>query len=132
MLTKARLRGVRRAEMPYIRSASNNVGDFIDFHLSEVLILFSFVGARKKGVDLDCVYCRAPWALSGTKGAGSKTSEGYINLAHVAGVSPIRDTSSCKSAALGFLDIDCELPFLDYHGPRRGQRYYGYQDYDDY
>ncbi|KAL5490068.1 hypothetical protein ACEPAI_4901 [Sanghuangporus weigelae] len=70
--------------------------------------------ARKKGVDLDCVYCRSPWTSSGSKSAGGKTREGYVNLAHVAGVSPVRDTSTY------------------YQGPRRGQRYYGYQDYDDY
>jgi len=24
-----------------------------------------------------------------------------------------------------------QAPLVDYHGPRQGNRYYGYQDYDD-
>lgn len=38
-------------------------------------------------------------------------SEGYVNLADIAGVSRERDTTSY------------------YQGPRRGQRHYGYQSY---
>ncbi|THH27914.1 hypothetical protein EUX98_g6263 [Antrodiella citrinella] len=66
-----------------------------------------------------CVFCRAS-VTSATSASGSsrvktgtQSSEGYINLANEAGVSPVRDTSSY------------------YHGPRRGNRYYGYQSYDD-
>ncbi|EJD02122.1 uncharacterized protein FOMMEDRAFT_86698 [Fomitiporia mediterranea MF3/22] len=70
--------------------------------------------AKKKIGTPDCVYCRAPWAGAGSRNAGSsRWGDGYVNLASVAGLSPVRDTSTY------------------YHGPRRGQRFYGYQDYDD-
>ncbi|KAF5378349.1 hypothetical protein D9615_008763 [Tricholomella constricta] len=68
--------------------------------------------------QLTCVWCRAQWASAGAEGASAgvgarRTREGYINLSGVSGISPIRDTSTY------------------YHGPRRGQRHYGYQDYLD-
>ncbi|KAI5124074.1 hypothetical protein M0805_003901 [Coniferiporia weirii] len=74
--------------------------------------------ARTKGANLTCVFCRAAWVMAdvvpgGSARAGS-SREGYLNLGGVAGLSPIRDTSSY------------------YNGPRRGERYYGYQKYDDY
>ncbi|KAF8967348.1 hypothetical protein BDZ97DRAFT_1656498 [Flammula alnicola] len=64
--------------------------------------------------DLTCVWCRARWVLAPPAGAAagpSRAAGGYLNLAGVSGISPVRDTSTY------------------YHGPRRGQRYYGYQDY---
>ncbi|KAJ6523832.1 hypothetical protein B0H19DRAFT_1200947 [Mycena capillaripes] len=74
--------------------------------------------SAKQGNKLTCIYCRAVWptaAVAGvSRGSGAHTTaEGYINVAGVAGLSPQRDTSTY------------------YHGPRRGQRYYGYNDYDD-
>ncbi|KII88331.1 hypothetical protein PLICRDRAFT_140436, partial [Plicaturopsis crispa FD-325 SS-3] len=68
---------------------------------------------RSSGNNPTCVWCRAKWVMpapAGGSGAG-RAAQGYINLAGVAGLSPQRDTSTY------------------YHGPRRGQRYYGYQDY---
>ncbi|KAG6911411.1 hypothetical protein DXG01_016508 [Tephrocybe rancida] len=70
------------------------------------------------GKQLTCVWCRAPWIVATRAGAnpavGTRTTaEGYLNLADASGISPIRDTSTY------------------YHGPRRGQRHYGYQDYLD-
>ncbi|OCH92261.1 hypothetical protein OBBRIDRAFT_886411 [Obba rivulosa] len=72
--------------------------------------------ARKSAANLTCVFCRAKWVVAPAIGNGGssgavRSSEGYVNLAGVAGLSPVRDTSSY------------------YHGPRRGQRHYGYQDY---
>ena len=29
------------------------------------------------------------------------------------------------------IEADQEDPLVDYHGPRQGNRYYGYQNYDD-
>ncbi|KAH7930785.1 hypothetical protein BV22DRAFT_999663 [Leucogyrophana mollusca] len=76
--------------------------------------------AKSAGRNLTCVFCRAAWVGpdAGGKGKGKgkggiATSEGYINLGSVAGLSQERDTSSY------------------YHGPRRGERHYGYQEYDD-
>ncbi|KAF8236732.1 hypothetical protein L208DRAFT_1390229 [Tricholoma matsutake] len=69
----------------------------------------------RDGKPLTCVWCRARWVLpasAGASGSGTKRSEGYINLADVSGISPVRDTSTY------------------YRGPRVGHRYYGYQDYD--
>ncbi|KAI0664601.1 hypothetical protein C8Q70DRAFT_1987 [Cubamyces menziesii] len=67
--------------------------------------------------NVTCVFCRAKWTLPASAGAGraaARSTEGYLNLAAVAGVSPVRDTSSY------------------YHGPTRGRRYYGFQEYSDY
>ncbi|GBE90195.1 hypothetical protein SCP_1900440 [Sparassis crispa] len=70
--------------------------------------------ARAARGGVTCVFCRARWvepaaaAASGSASGGVGRSEGYLNLGSVAGVSPVRDTSSY------------------YHGPRRGKRYYGY------
>lgn len=51
------------------------------------------------GKQLSCVFCRAPWITpnNGSAGAGKISREGYINLAGVSGISPIRDTSTCTS-----------------------------------
>ncbi|KAF7312446.1 hypothetical protein MIND_00258100 [Mycena indigotica] len=80
--------------------------------------------SRNQGKPLTCIYCRASWpsagAASGSGGNRGRAgmSDGYVNLAGVAGVSPQRDTSSY------------------YDGPRRGRGYYGYRgrynpyDYD--
>ncbi|KAG5721385.1 Mitogen-activated protein kinase kinase kinase 1 [Termitomyces sp. T112] len=71
------------------------------------------ITSKNSGKQLSCVFCRARWATlsAGPFGAGGRTSrEGYINLADVSGISPIRDTRTY------------------YHGPRRGARHHGYQD----
>ncbi|KAF7375337.1 hypothetical protein MSAN_00420800 [Mycena sanguinolenta] len=74
--------------------------------------------SARTGTKLTCIYCRAAWptpAATAARASGSAytTAEGYINMSTVAGLSPQRDTSTY------------------YHGPRRGQRYYGYNLYDD-
>jgi hypothetical protein len=70
---------------------------------------FSLItGARTSGHNLTCVWCRAKWILpaSGSGAAsGSMTSEGYVNLGSVAGVSPVRDTSSCMNCALALCSM---------------------------
>ncbi|KDQ28578.1 hypothetical protein PLEOSDRAFT_1102621 [Pleurotus ostreatus PC15] len=68
--------------------------------------------ARSKGHDITCVYCRTKWAFpaaagstSAAPGAGNaraRVSEGYLNLSGVAGLSPVRDTSSCESSPSAF------------------------------
>ncbi|KAI0362357.1 hypothetical protein OH77DRAFT_1515614 [Trametes cingulata] len=69
--------------------------------------------AAKAGVT--CVFCRAAWVVAPAAGGKpARSVEGYLNLADVAGVSPVRDTSSY------------------YHGPTRGRRYYGFREYEDY
>ena len=44
------------------------------------------------------MWCRAKWVLptSGAGAAGGSMSEGYMNLANVAGVDNVRDTSTCE------------------------------------
>ncbi|KAJ6471811.1 hypothetical protein C8R47DRAFT_1147143 [Mycena vitilis] len=75
--------------------------------------------SAKQSNKLTCIYCRAVWptaapAAGGSRGAGARTSSGgYLNMSGVAGLSPQRDTSTY------------------YHGPRRGQRYYGYNEYEE-
>ncbi|KAF9012885.1 hypothetical protein BDZ89DRAFT_963413 [Hymenopellis radicata] len=72
---------------------------------------------RNAGKKLTCVWCRADWvSVGGAAGAGAEArvgAGGYLNLSQAAGLSPQRDTSSY------------------YMGPRRGQRFYGYQSYED-
>ncbi|RPD66345.1 hypothetical protein L226DRAFT_550337 [Lentinus tigrinus ALCF2SS1-7] len=72
-----------------------------------------WANAAKNGIT--CVFCRAKWPESApagsSKGAGARSSEGYLNLGSLAGVSTVRDTSSY------------------YQGPTRGKRFYGYRDY---
>lgn len=69
------------------------------------------------GKELNCVWCRARWVVPGAAPTaavvGARRQGGYMNLGAVAGISPVRDTSTY------------------YHGPRRGQRYYGAQEYYD-
>jgi len=94
--------------------------------------------AKSSGKELTCVWCRAKWVLVGA-GAGTPVAKrtmggyGYLNLAGASGVSPVRDTSTCMSIFFDFPSLIGRTNgrlFLDYHGPRRGQRYYGYQDYE--
>ncbi|KDQ61266.1 hypothetical protein JAAARDRAFT_32263 [Jaapia argillacea MUCL 33604] len=72
--------------------------------------------ARTAGRNVTCVFCRAEWAIPGPSGGDKATrgADGYLNLASAAGLSPVRDTSTY------------------YQGPRRGSRYYGYQEYEDF
>nr|GAT50740.1 predicted protein [Mycena chlorophos] len=62
---------------------------------------------------LTCIYCRSKWPQpsGGASGSGAggraAVNEGYVNLAGVAGVDSVRDTTTY------------------YDGPRRGQSYYG-------
>jgi len=54
-----------------------------------------FAQWRRSTPQLTCVWCRAKWPMGAKDGAGAKsTSEGYINLGGVAGLSGRRDTSS--------------------------------------
>ncbi|KAA1468285.1 hypothetical protein DENSPDRAFT_833540 [Dentipellis sp. KUC8613] len=73
--------------------------------------------AKAAARNLTCVFCRAKWAVPAPARAGpavaGRSSGGYLNLSSIAGISPVRDTSSY------------------YHGPSRGQRHYGYRDYND-
>ncbi|KAJ7494832.1 hypothetical protein B0H11DRAFT_2003546 [Mycena galericulata] len=72
--------------------------------------------STKQGSRLTCIYCRAIWpsAPTGASGSGARTTAGgYLNISGLAGVSPVRDTTTY------------------YHGPRRGRRYYGYNEYDE-
>lgn len=106
---------------------------FFDGAIAEIV----GAGAKTKGSNLTCVYCRAKWSVpgvaSGSARPGARTSEGYVNLASVAGVSPRRDTSSCESKPFVVRWSVMLILFgdTDYHGPTRGYRHYGYQTYDD-
>lgn len=64
--------------------------------LSHLLLKIGRKSAQNNGNELTCVYCRARWAVPGpASGSGIKRG-GYLNLANVAGVNPVRDTSTCK------------------------------------
>ena len=68
--------------------------------------------ARSTSGSVTCVYCRKPWPNVTMKDKASSAgererSEGYLNLANIAGISTTRDTSSY------------------YHGHGFGRRYYG-------
>lgn len=76
------------------------------FNLPSWINLFIlFLGQRtaaSNGKELTCVWCRARWIIArpGGEATGSVKRSmgayGYINLSDVAGVSPVRDTSTCK------------------------------------
>ena len=75
------------------------------FNQCELFFSFSILNrtelrfpGKRTGTSLTCVYCRAPWpTATNGKGKGkASTSEGYLNLSSVAGVSPRRDTSTCE------------------------------------
>ncbi|KAF9002785.1 hypothetical protein BDQ17DRAFT_1356812 [Cyathus striatus] len=68
--------------------------------------------SQSQGKPLTCVWCRATWPADNGVGTPKKSGH-YLNFASVAGISPVRDTSTY------------------YHGPRAGHRYYGYREYDD-
>lgn len=65
----------------------------------------------RQGKTVTCVYCRAKWIAPAGAGVvpaqaeGAQLSEGYLNLSAVAGVSPVRDTSSCTCHCLKHLYI---------------------------
>lgn len=67
-----------------------------------VLIFIHNLGQRtaaSNGKSLTCVWCRATWVAprpSGAAGGPKRVAGGYLNLAGVAGVSPVRDTSTCE------------------------------------
>ncbi|KAF8070819.1 hypothetical protein FPV67DRAFT_1488842 [Lyophyllum atratum] len=74
--------------------------------------------AAKSHQELTCVWCRARWVSAAAPGADAgaaarRTSDGYLNLSGVSGLSPVRDTSTY------------------YHGPRRGYGYSAYRSYLD-
>lgn len=96
----------------------------------------SVTGAKSKRGNVTCVFCRAPWAAPGPStnpGASIQRSrEGYINLSAVAGLSPIRDTSTCRNIRTSLLSATLLIDMIDYQGPRRGKPYLGYQNYDYY
>jgi hypothetical protein len=94
-----------RVEMLFIWNVSSNV-------CLPTMNLFCkltdpVLGARA-AATLTCVWCRAKWVDVGSStGANAKTrstSEGYLNLGAVAGVSPVRDTSSCTDMSPFFED----------------------------
>lgn len=66
---------------------------------------FLYEGAKKTPVT--CVYCRSPWVVPETNAAsagdGSPMHEGYLNMSGAAGISGVRDTSSCESCSSRFI-----------------------------
>ena len=76
---------------------------------------------------MTCVFCRAKWSTPGSSGK-STLKEGYINLSNAAGISNVRDASTCKLAFSIIIDSLMPDVLLDY---RRGRGYQGhYQDYE--
>jgi hypothetical protein len=71
---------------------------YVSLDISSPYSLF-YEGAKKTPVT--CVYCRSPWVGPETNAAsassGSTMREGYLNMSGAAGISGIRDTSSCES-----------------------------------
>jgi hypothetical protein len=122
--------GARLARTHCIRYVSVNVSLVTRPYGSKLTRAFSHnLGKQSRGANLTCVFCRSPWPVVGGN-AKTITSEGYLNLASIAGMSGVRDSTTCNIA------YDLMLPqysheSADYQGPRRGQRFYGYIDYDD-
>jgi hypothetical protein len=86
---------VNSAGTLYTQSVSNSVG-VLHF---QVWPLTCFVSGAKATSNPTCVFCRARWTVPGSaavESSGSKFSRGYLNLGNVAGLSTVRDTSSCE------------------------------------
>ena len=68
------------------------------------------------GKQLNCVWCRARWVVPGAvptaAAIGMQREGGYLNLGAVAGISPVRDTSTCQypsSSRLSLFDSSSSL-----------------------
>ena len=89
---------------------------FIVIFLSLVIDNANHVGSRSaRHRQVTCVYCRAIWTDDGKSNSSSqnaKNNEGYINLSGVAGISPIRDTSSCTISPPPSLNDVLQLSLL--------------------
>ena len=119
-------------EMLFTPNVSSSVRLVITYHAS---LLNEFPGAMTAR-PLTCVWCRAKWVVaenlaSSSTGAGVGSNEGYLNLGIVAGVGPVRDTSSCmyRSHRPNLSHITDSYSHPDYHGPRRGQKGWGRGSY---
>ena len=93
----------------FIRNVSSNVSPSTHSFSTKLIffsIFFTLSGQRtaaSNGKDLTCVWCRARWIVARPSGSAggvkrSMGAYGYINLSDVAGISPVRDTSTCKRA----------------------------------
>ena len=89
----------------FTRNVSSNVSPSTHPFLTKLTIssppLSGQRTAASSGKDLTCVWCRARWIVARPGGGASGVKRsmgayGYINLSDVAGVSPVRDTSTCK------------------------------------
>ena len=98
-----------------------------------ILPSYSLLYEGAKRTPVTCVYCRSPWAgletVAASAGSGSTTREGYLNMSGAAGISGIRDTSSCESFNAVFIIWYSYV--LDYGGPARYGKYrsYGRRNY---
>jgi hypothetical protein len=74
------------------------------------------LAGRRSAAELTCVWCRAKWQRAGNnEGSASptRTSGGYINLGQIAGLSGVRDTSTCmRRHALRLLCRKVDAPPL--------------------
>ena len=116
--------GVRDVEIQSIRHALRPVRRNI--YSGTLLTQNRITGAeqkRKEGVQVTCVWCRSPWIVPGPKGSGSglvrTNSRGYINLSGVAGLSPVRDASTCRLALNLILQFTHKTLRLPWSAQRR-------------
>ena len=93
------------------------------------------VGAKTKGADITCPFCRAKWpvttANAGLRGRGANAPYGepYLNVAVAAGLDGARDTSTCTCPIIDVWHGLLMVMLSDYHGPREGHRNMGYRRY---
>jgi hypothetical protein len=86
------------------RSVLDNVGSLLyrSFFLGLMILCIGRTTSVNSGNQLSCVWCRARWVVPGNGAAsnaaavGARGQEGYLNLGAVAGISPVRDTSTCQ------------------------------------
>ncbi len=116
---------VRTAAMRCTRSALGSGS--VPLRATERTSLVS--GAVRHGCYLTRVRRGAGAGVPGAR----RAEGGYLNLGDVGGTSPVRDTTTCTlfTCETSPKIMEADLSFPDYHGPRRGQRYYGYQQYAD-
>ena len=81
------------------KSVLGNVGSSLyrSLFLGLMILCAGQTTSVNSGKQLNCVWCRARWVVPGTAaGVGVRREGGYLNLGTVAGISPVRDTSTCQ------------------------------------
>ena len=88
------------------RTVSSSVGLVLQLlhYLTRANVPPGITSRTRERQPVTCIFCRAkcnlPAGVGGARAGGAQVSEGYLNLSGAAGISPVRDTSSCTKVPL--------------------------------